>query len=116
MDAELQLAINTVEHLFKTRDSPEFWSSNIIDASRHIQKKENWTKFYAYIANPTAFNANDSLKTIEDCMEECDLSYPDYMEEIRYTNGTDTTIHIKHRPRLSQDDEKTQPECEKIPV
>ena len=68
------------------------------------------------MANPSAFDANDSLKTIEDAMEECDLSYPDYMEEVRYQNGTDTTIHIKRRPRLSQDDEKTQPDSETIPV
>ena len=81
MDAELQLAIDTVENLFKTRDSPEFWSGNIIEASQHIKKKENWTKFYSYMANPSAFNANDTLKTIEDAMEECDLSYPDDMEE-----------------------------------
>ena len=108
MDAELSLAINNVDRLFKNRDSPEFWSENIIEASSHIQKKENWTKFYAYMANPSAFNPNDNLQTIEDAMEECDLSYPDFMEEVRYQNGPEETIiHIKKREPLSQEDEKT---------
>ena len=113
MDAELQLAIDNAERLFKTRDSPEFWSENIIEASRHIKKKENWTKFYAYMANPTAFDPADTLQTIEDAREECDLSYPENIEVVEYKNGPeDTIIHVKYRSCLSQDDEKTQ----EIPV
>ena len=53
------------------------------------------------------------LQTIEDAREECDLSYPENMEVVEYHNGPeDTVIHVKYRPRPSQDDEKTQ----EIPV
>ena len=117
MDSELQYAIDTANDLFKTRDSPKFWADNIIEASQHIKKKKNWTKFYAYMANPTAFNPSDDLKTLEDSMEVCDLSYPDYMEEVRYQNGpSDTVIHVKLRENTTVDDEKTQPESDSISV
>jgi hypothetical protein len=101
MDEELRTAIDELNRLFKERTDAGWWSQNIIDASRNITSKENWTKFYAYMHNPESFDPNKTYMTIEECTEDADLSYPDSLEEIRYENGPDTIIHIKVK-----DDEK----------
>ena len=109
MDDELREAIETANRLFKERDSAEFWSQNIIDATRHLTKKKNWTKFYAYMANPEAFDPSVELRTIEDAMDKVELSYPDELdlEEVRYGNGPgETIIHVRKKQAVSQDDEK----------
>ena len=119
MDAELRQAIDTANRLFKERDSAEFWSQNIIEASRHITTKANWTKFYAYMANPTAFEADIELKTLEDDHEQPDLSYSGDLdlEEIRYGNGPgETIIHVRKKQYATQDDEKEYECDEKVDV
>ena len=112
MDGELKTAIDRLKILFKERDSAEWWSQNIIDASQDIKKKENWTKFYSYMHNPENFDPNIDLKTMEDCEEEIDLSYPEGLEAIRYKNGNETTIHVRVKKQESdsdsvENDEKT---------
>jgi hypothetical protein len=95
MDEELRTAIENIQRLFKERDSPEWWSQNIIDASKGITKKENWTKFYAYMYNPETFDPNLTCETLEDC-KEADLSYDGLnLEEVRYENGNETFVHVR---------------------
>ena len=104
MNADLELAIEKLNRLFNDRDSAEWWSQNIIDASQHLKQQEDWTKFYAYMANPTTFDASSNLPTLDTCMEEVDLSYDNGMEEVRYQNGPDTIIHVRRKPKI--EDEK----------
>ena len=99
MNAELQKAIHTAERLFKERNSAEWWGANIIDAGRCLQTKQNWTKFYAYLSNPSTFNPNIEYKTLEDEESELDqvtLDYEDLgMKEYRFENGNETIIHVR---------------------
>ena len=106
MDDELRTAISRLKTLFTERDSAEWWSQNIIDASRDITKKENWTLFYAYMHNPEAFDPTRKYETIEDSPEEVDLSYPEGLEAVEYKNGTETTIHVRRVLVDENDDEK----------
>jgi len=111
MNADLELAIEKLNQLFNDRDSAEWWSQNIIDASQHLKKQEDWTKFYAYMANPAGFDASINLPTLDTCMEDVDLSYDNGMEAVRYQNGLDTIIHVRRKPKsedekIDRDDEK----------
>ena len=105
MNDELRTAIGELNRLFKERNSSEWWSQNIIDASKNITTKSNWTKFYSYMYSPENFDPNQTMLTVEDCKEKADLSYPEGLEEIRYVNGNETTIHVKVKP-VDVDDEK----------
>ena len=107
MDYELQLAIDKANKLFKERDSAEWWSQNIIDASNHITKQSNWTKFYSFIANPTMFDPNIELPTFDPMQVEVPR-LPDGLTEEFFKNGSDYTVHIKNKMNTFQiDDEKT---------
>jgi len=108
MDEELKVAIDRLNTLLKERNSPEWWSDNIIDASKDLKKKKNWTKFYSYMSNPEAFDHTVEHKTIEEVDEKPDLEYPDELEEIRYMNGPDTIIHVKRKVDDEEYDEKEQ--------
>ena len=104
MNDELKFAIDTVNKLFDQRDGAEWWADNIIEASKHLTRMTDWTKFYAYLANPDQFDPNEELTPIGDDPMEID-AYPSHMKEIRYQNGTETIIHVKN---LRFDDEKTE--------
>ena len=111
MNAELQKAIHTAERLFKERNSAEWWGANIIDAGRCLQTKQNWTKFYAYLSNPSTFNPNIEYKTLEDDeeseLDQITLDYEDLgMKEYRFENGNETIIHVKNMRVPQVDDEK----------
>ncbi len=103
MDEELKTAIDRLNTLLKERNSPEWWSDNIIDASKDLKKKKNWTKFYAYMTNPANFDPRVDLKTISDCDEKANLYSPYEREAIEYKNVNDTLIHVrkKHQPDSS---------------
>ena len=108
---ELDLALKKLDALFKTRDSPEWWSQNIIDASRHLTDPTDWTKFYKYMADPDRFDENEPAPPMshEEFLEAEQLlrSLPPELEEVRYENGQEVTIHLKNRRTThSQDDEK----------
>ena len=49
INSELKLAIDSLNQLFNERDSPEWWSQNIIEASKHLKKKEDWTVVILFI-------------------------------------------------------------------
>ena len=104
MEDDLRTAIEELDKLFAERSDAGWWSQNIIDASKHIKSKNSWTKFYAYMYSPQNFDPSNTYTTIEDCKEEADLSLHRDLEEIRYENGPDTTIHVRVR---NQEDEKT---------
>ena len=95
MDESLQLAIEKANRLFDERPEAEWWGANIAEASAHLKKTENWTKFYAYLSAPHKFNPNEKLTTLADMDPmEIDWKYPPFMKEERYTNGNETTIVI----------------------
>ena len=111
MNAELQNAIHTAERLFKERNSAEWWGANIIDAGKCLQTKQNWTKFYAYLSNPSTFNPNIEYKTLEDDeeseLDQVTLDYDDVgLKEYRFENGNETIIHVKNMRVPQVDDEK----------
>ena len=106
MTEDLKLAIELVTKLFDERDGADWWSTNIIEASRHLKEQNDWSLFYSYLANPECFDPNAKLEVIDDKMK-IDFQYPPFMKEIVYKNGTDTLIHVKNMSISSDsDDEK----------
>ena len=108
MNDELQFAINKVQELFKERNTAEWWSQNIIDASIHLTKQSDWTKFYTYIANPSRFDVNQELPAF-DPMKVDMPDLPQELTEKVYKNGTDYTIYVQNKMNTLQiDDEKSE--------
>ena len=105
MTEDLKRAIELVNKLFDERDGAEWWSQNIIDASLHLTESSDWTKFYAYMANPAQFDPNAELEPLGDSSMEVDFQYPTHMKEFRYQNGNETIIHVKN---MEIDDEKSE--------
>ena len=99
----IDAAIAKQQQLLSERNEPEWWSSNIGEASSLLKTTDDWTRFYAYLADGINFDRTKKYVTLNDV--EC-LPIPDLhpsLEEVVYKNGPDTVIHIRHR---SSDDEK----------
>ena len=75
MTEDLQRAIELVTKLFDERDGADWWSANIIEASRHLKEQNDWSPFYSYLANPECFDPNAKLEVIDDKMK-IDFQYP----------------------------------------
>ena len=67
--APYEIAIDRVKKLFKDRSDPGFWADNIIEASRDLTSKHDWSRFYSYITNPTTYNPNETIVTLDDLVE-----------------------------------------------
>ena len=107
--ADLSRAIDLLKKLFNDRHAPEWWSQNIIDASRHLSKPEDWTKFYSYMANPQNFDPDQTVVPMTDDeikKAEAMLELPAGLEEVIFQKGPeDTTVHVRKIP-VVVDDEK----------
>ena len=102
----LQAAIRETRDLFKRRGTAGDWARNLIEGSRRLKTKKEWTKYYAYLANPEGFDPNREYAVVkpEDMTIE---PYPEEQVVTEFKNGTETIVHVKNRVR-SQDDEKTR--------
>ena len=103
MSPELTEAIERTKQLFIDRCRSEDWGQNIIQGSRGIQTVSDWTKYYSFLSNPTGFDENAEIPTING--EEVIEGPPPGLEVVEYKNGAETTIVYK-RILESEDDEK----------
>ena len=102
----IEEAVALHETLRFDRDDPSHWSQNIIDASELLVTKRDWTLFYAYLAEGKDFDREKQYVTMEDVkLQERPELHQD-LEEIYYKNGTETTIHVRRKRTLDDDDEK----------
>ena len=106
--ADISTAIRETTALFKRRSTPEDWAQNIIDGSRSVKTPEDWTHYYAWLANPSNYNPQKKLRVAE----IVDIKpYPPGFEEVRYPNGPDVVIHVKNtRVQEEVEDEKSPAE------
>ena len=95
--------------LFRTRPGYQDWSLNLEEGSAGLTSDEDWTRFYQFLANPTGL-VNKSPMELPDEKEQTH-TLPPCMEEVRYQNGPDTIIHVKH---VDADDEKISFPLKKI--
>ena len=97
-------SIKTLQTLQKLRNSPEWWSANIIDSSKNLTTKRDWSLFYLYLTNPAKFDPNSEIVTLDDLIVIPKI--PEYEPgriETRTQNGTETLIHVQN-----EDDEKIE--------
>lgn len=104
MDA-IDRAIAKHQEMLTEHNSPEDWADNIIEASKLLETKNDWTIFYAYLGDKEHFDKNKKYVTMEDV--ECDPIPPcdPRLEEVFYQNGpAETIIHVRRIE--TSDDEK----------
>ena len=102
----IDAAIEKLNKLLTERNSPEWWSANVIDASKLLNTPRDWTLFYSYLADKEHFDKNQQFVTLQDIdIPELPPLHPDMIEE-RYQNGPHETIIIVKR-RSEVDDEKS---------
>ena len=102
----IDAAVDLHEKLRFERDDPGYWSQNIIDASKLLVTKRDWTLFYAYLAQGKDFDREREYVTMEDViLDPRPELHPD-IEEIYYHNGEETTIHVRRKRDV--DDEKIE--------
>ena len=110
-----EIAIENVQRLMKARRGPEWWSTNIIDASLELEQKKDWALFYSYLANPKTFDPTKIPVTLDDLIVMPTVpDYPPELVETRHQNGTVTLIEVNHVPMdieeksMDVDDEKLE--------
>ena len=113
---ELQLrrlwdAIDKTDKLFQDNSTPEDWSANILEGSKHLKSRLEWGNYIKWLHNNGEFEVEHDMKfaDLENCKIFEEYDYPEHFETIEYKNGTDTVIHIKNNHFYSpkpQDDEK----------
>ena len=108
-----EVAIENVQRLMKARHGPEWWSTNIIDASAELKDKKDWALFYSYLANPKTFDPTKIPVTLDDLVEMPTVpDYPPELVETRHQNGTITLIEVNRvtdvKKSIDVDDEKVE--------
>ena len=108
--APYEIAIERVKRLFRERSDPGFWSDNIIQASRDLETKHDWSRFYSYITNPRTYDPAAQIVTLDDMIDPLPAipAYEDCFEVKEYKNGPlETIIHVR-RKDSQEDDEKKE--------
>ena len=100
--ADISTAIRETHALFKRRNSAEDWAQNLIDGSRTVKTPEQWTKYYAFIANPQNYDPNHEYKVAPLVKPG---SYPAGQKEVRYQNGPDEYIYVTNVTTAANDEE-----------
>lgn len=99
-------AIEELNKLLGERNTPEWWSANVIDASKLLITTRDWTLFYSYLADKEHFDKDKEFVTLADIdIPDIPALHPDLVET-RYQNGPHETIIIVKR-RVEVDDEKS---------
>ena len=101
-------AIEMHKTLCVKRNSPEWWSANIIESECLLDRssKRDCALFYQYLTNPNDFDPTKILPTIDDVPEVNIEPYPKELKPVEYKNGPyETVIHVK---RVSDSDDEKQ--------
>ena len=107
---ELAEAIDKTKDFFKRRTHANDWSRNIEQGSSGLKTKQQWGRYYNWLANPQHFDINEHIDYM-DCDEYNPPPYEDGMEIEEFQNGPDllirvTNMNLEEEKFESQDDEK----------
>ena len=81
--------------LFRVRPGYQDWSQNLEEGSAGLTTDEDWTLFYQFLANPKGLAHKTPIELPEEEKEQTH-TLPPCLEEVRYQNGTDMIVHVKH--------------------
>jgi hypothetical protein len=108
-ETDLQYSIRKTKELFRRRQTGEDWARNLLEGSRRLKTVDDWDMYYAFIANPDAYEENKiPARTGTCCVHEgVPTDYPDFMEVRKVINGGETIIHVINKRSRGEDDEKS---------
>ena len=101
---ELSDAIQKTKDFFKKRNHANDWSRNIEQGSAGLKTKQQFGRYYSWLANPNHFDLNQEVQYM-DCDEYNPPPYEAGMEVETIQNGPDVFIRVKN---TNVDDEKLQ--------
>ena len=106
-------AIFLLRENFKSNTNPDSWGTNIQNACKHLEGREEWVHFYHYLSNPSNYNMGSIKMELggDDVEMEEDFKFEGLdprLEAVVYKNGNEATIHIKRKLNPKQDDEKIE--------
>ena len=107
MTPELARAILKTKALFKERDRAEDWSQNILEGSEGLSSRDDWTRYYTFLADPEGFDPDTPVGETINPAETID-PLPSTLKSFETQNGTETIIHVRNVDWMNQEEEKTE--------
>ena len=101
MTPELVRAIAKTKALFKERNRAEDWSQNIVEGSEGLSSRDDWTRYYNFLADPEGFDPEAPVGQTINPAETIE-PLPSTLKSFETQNGTETIIHVRNVGCMNQ--------------